>query len=104
MIGGDEALATTAINVEEVVRGLREPESDRARALFEGLVVLGIGRRAGWLAGEWRRDLARKGVTIAQADGLIAATVQIAQARLATGNPADFAHTPILVEHWPVGD
>jgi len=26
-----------------------------------------------------------------------------AGARLATGNPKDFEHTPALVDHWPVG-
>jgi predicted nucleic acid-binding protein len=32
--------ATTAINVEEIVRGLREPEVNAARRLFRGLVIV----------------------------------------------------------------
>jgi predicted nucleic acid-binding protein len=103
LLRGREVMATTAINVEEVVRGLRAAEFDRARALFAGLTVLAIGAGEGWLAGEWRRDSAARGLTLSQPDGLIAATVHTAGARLATGNPADFAATPVPVEHWPVG-
>ncbi|MGH9189148.1 MAG: PIN domain-containing protein [Acidimicrobiales bacterium] len=40
-----EMLATTSVNVEEIVRGLRYGQEEPARLLFEGLVVLDIGRR-----------------------------------------------------------
>ncbi|MGH9189143.1 MAG: type II toxin-antitoxin system VapC family toxin [Acidimicrobiales bacterium] len=96
-----ETLATTSINVEEIVRGLRSGEEAAARLLFGGLVVLDIGRREGWLAGEWRRAAVSKGTTLSQADCLIAATVWTAGARLATANVSDFAPTPVAVEEWP---
>ncbi|MGH9156648.1 MAG: type II toxin-antitoxin system VapC family toxin [Acidimicrobiales bacterium] len=96
-----EMLATTSVNVEEIVRGLRSGGEEPARLLFEGLVVLDIGRREGWLAGEWRREAASKGTTLSQADCLIAATAWTAGARLATANVSDFAPTPVTVEKWP---
>src|SRR5687768_2074249 len=59
--------ATTAINVEEIVRGLKSDESAAAARLFSGLVVLAVDSRAGWQAGQWRRDFAARGVTLWQA-------------------------------------
>lgn len=96
-------MATTAINVEEVVRGLRPREIDAAKSLFEGIVVLPIGRAEGWQAGLWRRQFAGRGVTLSQADCLVAAAALAAGARLATGNPRDFPMSVVTVEHWPVG-
>jgi predicted nucleic acid-binding protein len=96
--------ATTAINVDEVVRGLRPGEEPAVRSLFEGLVVLPMGRRAGWQAGEWRREFAARGVTLYQADCLVAATAWTHGAVLVTGNPKDFPMDGVTVEHWPVGD
>lgn len=55
------------------------------------------------LAGTFRREAAAEGTTLTQADCLIAAAAVTAGARLATGNPKDFEHTPALVDHWPVG-
>ncbi|MEP6649925.1 MAG: PIN domain-containing protein [Lapillicoccus sp.] len=95
--------ATTAINVEEVVRGLRSEENDTAKRLLEGLVVLPLDGEVGWLAGEWRRDFASRGVTLGQADCLVAAATLRAGATLATGNPEDFPMTGLDVQHWPVG-
>ena len=96
--------ATTAINVDEIVRGLRPTEEHAARSLFDGLVVLRTGRRAGWQAGEWRRHFAGRGMTLYQADCLVAATAWVHGATLATGNPKDFPMDGLTVEHWPVGE
>lgn len=96
-----ETLATTAVNVEEICRGLRESETRAAESLFAGLVVLPIDHDAGWLAGQWRREFSSRGVTLWQADCLIAAATRIAGGVLITGNPRDF---PMMaIEHWPVG-
>ena len=99
---GDVA-ATTPVNVEEIVRGLRPAEADAAHALFSGLLILRIGWRVGWQAGQWRREFAARGVTLWQADCLIAATALLHGAALATGNPKDFPMAGLTVEHWPVG-
>lgn len=95
--------ATTAINVDEIVRGLRPTDEPAARSLFGGLVVLRTGRRAGWQAGEWRREFAGRGITLYQADCLVAATAWTHGATLVTGNPKDFPMDGLTVEHWPVG-
>lgn len=99
---GDVPL-TTAINVEEVVRGLRPGEEVAASALFDGLGIVSLGRPAGRQAGVWRGAFARRGVTLSQADCLIAAAVVGAGATLATGNPLHFPMAEITLEHWPVG-
>ncbi len=99
---GDVAL-TTAINVEEVVRGLRPDEEAAAGILFDGLGIVPLGRSEGRQAGEWRRTFARRGVTLSQADCLIAAAAQAVAGVLATGNPAHFPMSDVTLEHWPVG-
>jgi predicted nucleic acid-binding protein len=99
---GDE-LATTAVNVEEIVRGMHSGETTAVEALVAGLIVLPISLRAAWQAGTWRREHAERGVTLWQADCLIAATAAVEGAALVTGNPKDFPMTGIEVEHWPVG-
>ena len=99
---GDVAL-TTALNVEEVVRGLHPDEEAAAGVLFDGLGIVPLGRSEGRQAGEWRRTFARRGVTISQADCLIAAAAQAVAAVLATGNPAHFPMSDVTLEHWPVG-
>jgi len=95
--------STTAINVEEIVRGLRAEEADAARELFVGLDILPIGAGEGWQAGGWRREFAARGVTLWQADCLVAAAALRAGATLVTGNPKDFPMPELTVEVWPVG-
>jgi predicted nucleic acid-binding protein len=95
--------ATTAINVDEIVRGLRAGEEPAVRSLFDGLAVLPVGRRVGWRAGEWRREFAARGITLYQADCLVAGAAWAHKAVLVTGNPKDFPMDDVTVEHWPVG-
>lgn len=92
-----------AINVEEVWRGVRGADEHGARALLRGLLIAPLGSAEGERAGTWRRDFARRGVTLAQADCLIAAAAVGVGARLATGNPKDFPMAEVEVEHWPAG-
>ena len=93
-----------AVNVEETVRGLEADEEEHAHRLFRGLRIAPLGSQQGWQAGEWRRRFARKGVTLAQADCLIAAAALSAGGRLATGNPRHFPMDELTVEHWPAGE
>lgn len=100
---GDQ-LATTAINVEEIVRGLRPAEAPAATQLFAGLEVLAVDLAAAWQAGEWRREFATRGVTLWQADCLVAAAADVHGAALVTGNPKDFPMADLEVVYWPVGE
>jgi predicted nucleic acid-binding protein len=95
---------TTAVNIEEIVRGLRPNEQDGARRLFASLRIVSLGREEGWQAGEWRREYAQRGVTLSQPDALTAAAALASEARLVTGNPRDFPMEEITVEHWPAGE
>lgn len=92
------------ISVEEIWRGLLPNEEPYARRLFNGLRLAPLGIAEGIQAGEWRRTFARKGVTLHQADCLIAAAAAGVGAALATANVRDFPMTEIQVHHWPVGN
>jgi predicted nucleic acid-binding protein len=92
-----------AVNVEEVMRGIREHERDATTRVLGGLHLAPLGRAEGARAGDWRREFASKGITLSQADCLIAAAAVGVRARLATGNPKDFPMPELEVEHWPVG-
>lgn len=94
---------TSPVNVEEIVRGLKTAEATAAGELFDGLRILPIGQAQGRQAGEWRRQFAALGITLSQADCLIAASAHTAGAVLATGNPGRFPMEGIEIEHWPVG-
>lgn len=99
---GDDPYAC-AVNVEETVRGLEPDETEPAARLFQGLRIVPLREREGWQAGEWRREYAGRGVTLAQADCLVAAAALTVGGRLATGNPKDFPMSELAVEHWPAG-
>jgi predicted nucleic acid-binding protein len=98
-----ETALVCAINVEELVRGLRPEEEEAAGRLLRGLRIAPLGRPEGVRAGSWRREHAQRGVTLSQSDCLVAAAAVSAGARLATGNPRHFPFSELTVEHWPVG-
>lgn len=95
---------TSPVNVEEIVRGLRGADRDPALRFLGGLRVVSLDRSQAVQAGDWRREYAARGQTLAQADCLIAAAALRAGGRLATGNPRDFPMPELSVEHWPVGE
>jgi predicted nucleic acid-binding protein len=90
-----------AISVEEIWRGVRAAEEPAVRRLFNGLRLAPLGVREGIQAGAWRREYATDGVTLHQADCLIAAAAVGVGAALATANVGDFPMTELQVEHWP---
>lgn len=98
-----DRLTTTVINVEEIARGLRPAEREAAGRLLTGLRLARLDAEAGMRAGSWRREHAERGVTLSQADCLIAAAAVGAGATLATGNPKHFPMAELRLEHWPVG-
>ena len=90
-----------AISVEEIWRGLQPREEPVARRLFNGLRLAPLGVREGMQAGGWRRDFAQRGITLHQADCLIAAAAVGIGAGLATANVDDFPMSELAIEHWP---
>jgi predicted nucleic acid-binding protein len=101
-MAGDEPW-TCAINVEEIERGILVGEDDAVSGMFAGLRIVELAGAEGRTAGRWRREHARRGITLSQADCLVAAAALAIGGRLATGNPRDFPMTELRVEHWPVG-
>jgi predicted nucleic acid-binding protein len=91
------------INVEEVWRGMRPAEKEGTEQLLDALRLAELGAAEAKQAGEWRRRFAEGGVTLSQADCLIASAAVGVGARLATGNPKDFPMEELDVEHWPAG-
>ncbi|MGL4177705.1 MAG: PIN domain-containing protein [Dermatophilaceae bacterium] len=96
-------LATTAVNIGEIVRGIQPGEKDHVAALARGLEAIPVDHEVGWRAGEWRRELAGRAITLWPADCLIAAAAAECGAALATGNPKDFPMDGLDLQHWPVG-
>lgn len=100
---GDQP-CTSAINVEEVFRGVRAAEVGAVERLIAGLHVVPVGGDEGRRAGEWRRGYAGRGITLSQADCLVAAAAVSIGGVLCTGNPKDFPMGGLRVQHWPVGE
>lgn len=91
----------SAISVEEIVRGMRPHEQEATQLLLSGAVIVPVGEPEARLAGNWRRDYAARGVTLSQADALIAASAVLRAAPVATANVRDFPMDEVTVEHWP---
>ena len=91
------------ISVEEIWRGLLPAEERAARRLFNGLRISPLGVAEGIRAGSWRREFSLQGVTLHQADCLIAAAAVGIGATLATANVNDFPMAELDLMPWPVG-
>ncbi len=91
------------ISVEEIWRGLLPGEEQAARRLFNGLRIAPLGVAEGVRAGSWRREFSRRGVTLHQADCLIAAAAVGIGATLATANIDDYPMGEIDLLPWPAG-
>lgn len=92
------------ISVEEIWRGLRTEEKTVTERLFNGLRLAPLGIAEGMRAGQWRREYSNRGITLHQADCLIAAAAVGIGAALATANVDDFPMSEVLVDHWPIGE
>lgn len=91
-----------AISVEEIRRGLLEGEATKAQRLFNGLRIAPLGMAEGVRAGSWRSSFAKRGITLHQADCLIAAVAVRIGATLATENISDFPMAEVEIQHWPL--
>jgi predicted nucleic acid-binding protein len=89
-----------AINVDEVWRGAKRAEESAIARFLRGMRIAPLGLEEGELAGRWRRDFAARGVTLGQADCLIAAAAVSISATLATANVKDFPMKELAVEDW----
>ncbi len=92
---------TCAVVAMEVRRGLRPAEESLLEHLMSGLTELPISVEAGLKAGEWQAHYRARGITLEDADVLIAATAHVGGARLATVNAKDFPMPELQLEAWP---
>jgi predicted nucleic acid-binding protein len=95
---------TSAVVVDQVLYGIRPGEGEATHRLLEGLDIVAVGRLEAVWAARWRREFARRGVTLQQADCLIAACAVTRGVPLATANVKDFPMEELTVEHWPSSD
>ena len=91
----------SAISIEEIWRGLRSQDEPSARRLVRALRLAPLHAAEAQRAGRWRREFAERGVTLHQADCLIASSAVRIAAALATANVSDFPMPELDVQHWP---
>lgn len=96
-----EPLLISPVTVDEVLFGMRPAEERMTLELFEGLLVVSPGHAEGRMSGLWRREFAKRGVTLTMEDTLIAAGAVAHGLPLATGNVKDFPMPELRVEQWP---
>lgn len=90
LVRAGHSLSTSAINVAEIYAGMRDDERDRTDELMSALECIPISAPAGKMAGDLKRQWARRGRTLTLADTLVAATALAHGCSLATDNRKDF--------------
>ena len=83
-------LATSALNVAEVYAGMRREEEGQTQVFLGALECYDITASAGQVAGNLKREWARKGRTLTLADTIIAAVALEHGCTLMTDNRRDF--------------
>ncbi len=96
-----EGLATTSINMAELLRGLRGRKLTDGRRLIAGLTIVPFGPRAASRFGRFMEALDRAGRPAPVVDAMIAAATMEAGARLASYNHKDFQRIPGLELETP---
>lgn len=96
---GDEPFVNDVV-VCELATGAR-PADDRGLAAFiRAVEFVQPGPEVAEVAGRWRGQARRRGVTISVPDALIAATADALGATLITRNARDFELMPVPVEGY----
>lgn len=90
LVRSGHVLACCPINITEVYAGMRPKEEAATQELLASLQHLPITPAAARMAGEFKRDYARKGTTLNLGDVIIAAVAIQHQATLLTDNIKDF--------------
>ena len=90
----------SVVSIEEIWLGLWPEEEPAASRLFESLRLAPIGISEGQRSGRWRREYSKRGVTLHQADCLVAAAAVGIGAALATANIKDFPMSEVEVQNW----
>ena len=90
LVRAGHVLGCCPINITEVYAGLRPKEETATQELFASLQHFPITPPAARMAGEFKRDYARKGTTLNLGDVIIAAVAIHYELTLLTDNVKDF--------------
>ncbi|HMC62534.1 MAG TPA: type II toxin-antitoxin system VapC family toxin [Candidatus Solibacter sp.] len=90
LVKAGHVMACCPINITEVYAGMRPKEEAATEELFASLKHFPIAPPAARLAGEFKRDYARKGTTLNLGDVIIAAVAIHNEVTLLTDNTKDF--------------
>ena len=90
LVRSGHVLACCPINITEVYAGMRPKEEAATEEFFASLQHIPIAPPAARLAGELKRDYARKGTTLNLGDVIIAAVAIHNELTLLTDNTKDF--------------
>ncbi len=90
LVKSGHVLACCPINITEVYSGMRPKEETATEEFFASLQHVPIAPSAARLAGELKRDYARKGTTLNLGDVIIAAVAIHNKLTLLTDNTKDF--------------
>jgi predicted nucleic acid-binding protein len=103
MILEQHTLACCAINVAEVYVGLRAPEAAKTETLLRQLAYVPIRWEAAKLAGDLKREWARRGHTLTLTDTTVAAVCLIEGLTLVTDNRKHFPMPELALYPLPEG-
>ena len=90
LVKSGHVLACCPINITEVYSGMRPKEETATEEFFASLQHVPIAPSAARLAGELKRDYARKGTTLNVGDVIVAAVTIHNALTLLTDNTKDF--------------
>ncbi|MBI4322112.1 MAG: PIN domain-containing protein [Chloroflexi bacterium] len=96
-----ESLCVCDVVVAEVYSGLNPKYRDKAQKLLTGCSFLVIEPEHAQLAGEWRYNNARRGITLSTTDMLVAAVAYGHGATIVTGNTDDYPMAEVSVLPLP---
>ncbi|HEX7362609.1 MAG TPA: type II toxin-antitoxin system VapC family toxin [Bryobacteraceae bacterium] len=94
-------LACCAINIAEVYAGLRASEAEKTETLLRQLAYLPISWETAKLAGDLKREWARKGMTLTLTDTTIAAVCLTESLTLVTDNRKHFPMPELAIYPLP---
>jgi len=101
LVKSGHVLACCPINITEVYAGLRPKEEAATEELFASLQHIPITPPAARLAGELKRNYARKGKTLNLGGVIIAAVAIFNELTLLTDNVKDFPMKNLLLHPLP---
>ena len=101
-IGLEGYLYISTISRLEVLRGLREQEQKETFALLNNLSSIPVDCIIADQAGEFIHTWRKRGITLGDADALIAATAVTLEIPLVTTNPRHFPMPELVI--WQAGE